>query len=98
MRRPNVWWKGRGSEATVHNFCQIGVNQPLTTPATLILSNTCKRRPVTQLMRDGAGTLVEAEGPRRGFPDPQSQTPHHAAPSSPARVTRARAVFVGDVV
>ena len=28
----------------------------------------CKRRPVTQLMRDGAGTLVEAEGDRaRGF-------------------------------
>ena len=52
---PHQTRQGRDYQATVGDFCQIGVHQPLTTAATLILSNTCKRRPVTQLIRGGVG-------------------------------------------
>jgi hypothetical protein len=47
---------------------------------------SCKRCPVTQLMRDGAGTLVEAEA--FCALGAQARAPHHAASSSrpaPAR-------------
>src|SRR6476469_6841696 len=67
-RRPK-----RGSEATVHNFCQMGANQPLMTPAIVILSNKCKRAGP-----DGAGTV----GGRGGTLRPRGSSPGtaHAAP------------------
>src|SRR5258705_1896743 len=38
------FWDGSGSEATLAGILPNGLNQPLTTPATLILCQACERR------------------------------------------------------
>jgi hypothetical protein len=63
----------------------MGVNGWLTTPATLIVCNACKRRPCYPNLRR-RWQQVKAEGPRRGFPDPQSFKPAQCRPIEPARV------------
>jgi hypothetical protein len=83
---PHQARQGRGYQATVGDFCQIGANRQLTNPAILIRSNVCKRRPVTQLIRNGGGTLGGGGGDHRsGFPDchpdPEPCRPHRVRPA-----------------
>ncbi len=60
--------------------------------------HACKRRPVTQLMRDGVGTGGGGGDHGGGFQILSLSNPHHAAPSSRPAQPEARAVFVGDAV
>jgi hypothetical protein len=62
----------------------------LTAPALVIRFNKCKRRPVTQLSRDGDGTVGGGGGDRaRGFqiasPGPRTMPPHRAGPRNQRR-------------
>ena len=81
---------GCGWQATVRDFYQIGVHQPLTTPAIVIPCNKCKRRPGYLPRRRWRGWRRTAR-----ILGGSSSGPALCRP--PIRARPARAVFVGDV-